>query len=167
MDKNISQKKLEKLLELNRQISLEHNFTKRIKIISDTLKEILKVDRCSIFLHDKDTKTMWSVYIDGVSYIEIPDNLGIASEVFNTKKHIIVNEPKKDSRFNPSIDKGSNYVTKAILAVPIMGFGGRILGVMQFINKLDGVGKFKEEDIEIVNYVINHISAYLEQMTQS
>jgi len=67
---------------------------------------------------------------------------------------------------NKDIDKGSGYATKAILAVPIMGYGDRVLGVMQLINKLDGVGKFNEEDESVLGYVMGHISAYLELMLQ-
>ena len=60
------------------------------------------------------------------------------------------------------IDKGSGYETKAVLTVPILGFGDRVLGVMQLINKLDGIGKFTQDDEKILSYIMAHISAFLE-----
>ncbi len=166
MAKKISERKLNKLLELNKKLVLEDNFSKKIELISSAIKEILKVDRCTIFIHDDSTKSLWSVYIDGVSYIEVPDSKGIVSEVFKTKKTIIVNDAQNSALFNSDIDKGSGYETKEILAMPIMGYGDRVLGVIQLINKIDGSGKFDKDDEEILEYVIGHISAYLEVMLQ-
>ncbi|RLA80854.1 MAG: hypothetical protein DRG78_10175 [Epsilonproteobacteria bacterium] len=166
MAKQINEKRLNKLLGLNKKLVLEDDFTKKIEIISTSIKEILEVDRCSIFIHDESTKSLWSVYVDGVSYIEIPDTKGIASEVFKSKKSMIVNDAQNSPHFNKDIDKGSGYTTKAILAVPIMGYGERVLGVMQLINKLDGIGDFTKEDENVLDYVMGHISAYLEMMLQ-
>ncbi len=166
MAKEISERRLNRLLELNKKLVLENSFSKRISLISQTIKDILNVDRCTIFIHDEDSKSMWSVYIDGLSYIEVPEDKGIAGEAYRTKKTIIKNSLQNDKLFNSSIDKGSGYVTKSILAVPILGYGGRILGVMQLINKIDGSEGFSEEDEKILSYVIGHISAYLEVITQ-
>ncbi len=165
MAENISARKLNKLLELNKRLVLEDNFSKKIELISNSIKEILKVDRCTIFIHDESTKSLWSVYIDGISYIEVPESSGIVSEVFKTKKPIIINDVKNSELYNSDIDKGSEYETKEILAMPIIGYADRVLGVIQLINKLDGNG-FVDEDIKVLEYVMGHISAYLEVMIQ-
>ena len=166
MDKTINDAKLNKILELNKKLALENDFNKKIKLISKAIKEVLKVDRCTIYLHDNSTKSLWSVYIDGISYIEVPDDIGIAGEVYKTKKTIVVNDTKHSPYFNETIDKGSGYETKAVLTVPILGFGDRVLGVMQLLNKLDGTGKFTKEDEKILSYIMAHISAFLEVMIQ-
>jgi len=166
MAKNISERKLNRLLELNKKLAQENDFSKRIDLISNTIKNILNVDRCTIFIHDANSKSMWSVYIDGISYMEIPDDKGIAGEVYRTKKKIMLNNVQNDPNYNSIIDEASGYITKCILSVPIMGYGGKILGVMQLINKIDGHCGFDEEDEKVLEYVINHVSAYLEIMVQ-
>jgi len=166
MAKEISERRLNRLLELNKKLVLENDFSKRIKLISDTIKDILKVDRFTLFIHDKNSKSMWSVYIDGVSYIEVPDDRGLAGEVYKTKKVLILNDVQNDKNFNSNIDEGSGYTTKSVLAMPIIGYDGSVLGVMQLINKVDGSPGFSEEDQKILSYVIGHISAYLEVMVQ-
>lgn len=165
MAKNISERKLNRLLELNKKLVHENDFAKRIDLISNTIKNILNVDRCTIFMHDSDTKSMWSVYIDGISYLEVPDTKGITGEVYRTKKTIMLNNVQNDPNYN-SIDEASGYITKCILSVPIMGYGGKVLGVMELINKLDEHSGFNEEDEKVLGYVLNHISAYLELMMQ-
>ncbi len=166
MAQEIDKRKLNRLLELNKKIVAQNDFSKRIKLISDSIKEILKVDRCTIFIHDENSKSLWSVYIDGVSYIEVPDNKGIASEVYKSKKSVVINDVQKNAHFNSQIDAGSGYTTRSILAVPIVGYGGKVLGVMQLVNKIDGSSGFNEEDEKILGYVIGHVSAYLEVMDQ-
>ena len=103
MLKNISERKLNRLLELNKKLVLEDDFSKRIELIGSAIKEILKVDRCTIFMHDSNTKSLWSVYIDGLSYIEVPDSSGIVSTVYKTKKPMIVNDAQTSPYFNASI----------------------------------------------------------------
>lgn len=165
MAKKIDRQKLNQLLELNKKLFLEENFANKIGLISDVVKEIINADRATLFMHDSTTESLWSVYVDGISYIEVPDNMGIVSEVFKTKKTLIVNDAQNSSKFNSNIDKGTGYVTKSILSVPILGFGNIPLGVLQLINKLDGDKKFTDDDTEVVLYIISHISAFLEQMS--
>ena len=166
MARNISERKLNRLLELNKKLGLENDFSKRIELISNSIKDILNVDRCTIFLHDSNSKSMWSVYIDGVSYIEVPDDKGIVGEVYRTKKTIVSNNMKSDPNYNNLIEEASGYITKSILSVPIIGYDDKILGVIQLINKTDGSSGFNEEDEKVLGYVMNHISAYLEVMMQ-
>ena len=164
MAKKISERKLNRLLGLNKKLVLEDDFSKKIELISDSVKDIINADRCTIFIHDESTHSLWSIYVDGISYLEVPDNMGIVSEVYKTKKNMIVNDAQKNPMFNSDIDKGTGYTTKAILSMPILGYGDIPLGVMQLINKVDGSSGFSEEDEEVLNYVMSHISAFLEIM---
>ncbi|MBE0491763.1 MAG: GAF domain-containing protein [Sulfurospirillum sp.] len=166
MDKKISERKLNKLFELNKKIVLEDDCASRVIIISECIKDILKVDRCTIFAYDEENNSLWSVYIDGLSYLELPNEKGIVAQVFQTKKSMIVDDVSRSEFFNPQVDKASGYVTRSILAVPILGYNNRVLGVMQLINKIDGSNKFNDEDESVLAYVISHISAYLELIMQ-
>jgi hypothetical protein len=87
MAQSISDRKLNKLLSLNKELVLEDDFSKKIKLISSAIKDIIEADRCSIFIHDDSTNSLWTIYVDGISYIEVPDDMGIVSEVYNSKKN--------------------------------------------------------------------------------
>jgi two-component system phosphate regulon sensor histidine kinase PhoR len=57
--------------------------------------------------------------------------------VAKTRKAEIINEVRQDPRWSPKMDELSGFVTRSILAVPIM-HKGRLIGVVEAINKRGG-----------------------------
>jgi HD-GYP domain-containing protein (c-di-GMP phosphodiesterase class II) len=49
--------------------------------------------------------------------------------------------PSVEYAFDRSFDVANNYRTKAILAIPMIGFDENVIGVLQLINPLDGTGQ--------------------------
>lgn len=162
MDGRIDRDKLNRLMKLNSILASDISFIKKINIISETIKDIIKADRCTIFVYDSDTNSFWSAYIDGVSYIEVPDDKGIVSKVFKDKETLIVNDPKVHPNFYVNIDESTGYRTKSILAMPIIGYDNKCLGVIQLLNKLDDDNGFDEDDSKVLKFVINHIATFVE-----
>ncbi len=162
MNGRIDKEKLNRLMKLNSTLASDISFVKKINIVSETIKDIIKADRCTIFVYDSDTSSFWSAYIDGVDYIEVPDDKGIVSKVFKDKKTLIVNDTNSDPNFYSNIDESTGYHTETILAMPIMGYDNRCLGVIQLLNKLDGEGGFNENDSKILKFAINHIATFVE-----
>ncbi|MDX1808542.1 MAG: GAF domain-containing protein [Sulfurospirillaceae bacterium] len=166
MVKDISESKLNKLLELNKKLVSENDHSKRMSLLSDSIKNMLNVDRCTVFMHDEQSSSFWSICLDGISFLEVPDNTGMVGEVLKTQKTIIVNDAKNSPLFNDIIDTSIGYHTKNIMTMPIFGYDKKIIGVIQLLNKIDGSPGFTEEDQKVLSYVISHISAYLEVMMQ-
>jgi GAF domain-containing protein len=54
-----------------------------------------------------------------------------------------------DKRFDSSIDKATGFHTQGILSVPIYDHRGRIIGVTQMINKLDGTD-FDDDNVRTI-----------------
>jgi len=75
-------------IELNEQKSLINGML----LISDKLKELVKVDRCSIYIYDKDNNLLWTTYSDKMKKIVIEANKGIAGKTVQTKKYQIIND---------------------------------------------------------------------------
>lgn len=159
----ISKDKLDILFQLNKDLTQNSDFIDRITIISDTLKELMDADRCTIYVHDEDNKTFWTSYIDGYSYLEVKDNVGIVSEVFRTKKPIIINDVESDPRFYKKLANDVEYRVRSMIAAPIIGFGNRPIGVIQMLNKHNEEG-FTQEDLSILEYTLHHIVAFVEMM---
>lgn len=166
MVKDISKSKLNKLLELNKKLISENDHSKRMILLSDSIKNMLNVDRCTVFMHDEQSSSFWSVCLDGISFLEVPDDTGMVGEAFKTQKALIVNDVEHSPLFNDIIDQSIKYHTKNIMTIPIFGYDKKIIGVMQLLNKIDGSAGFSEEDEKVLSYVISHISAYLEVMLQ-
>ena len=54
-----------------------------------------------------------------------------------------------DPRFNREVDRKSGYRTRCLLAVPLIGYDDSLVGVLQVLNKHDGV--FAPEDEQIAS----------------
>jgi len=157
LDKNM----MAKLMELNVKITQEKDFSKKIVIMSDAIKNIINANRCSIFVHDKNSKSFWTVHTDGISYLELPDDQGIISKVYNEKKIIIDNDVEKTSYSIKNVDQ--RYITKTILSMPILGFDEECIGVVQLLNKNNDIG-FSDIDIKVLEFVINHFRTFIQMI---
>ena len=160
---NLSKDSMAKLLELNIKITRKAEFTQKIKIIADTVKDIIKANRCSIFVHDKKSHSFWTVHTDGISFMELPDNKGIISEVYKKKETIIINDVITENEKILSVDL--NYVVKSIISMPILGFDEECIGVVQLMNKEDENG-FTDLDAKTLQFVVNHFTTFIQLIVQ-
>jgi putative nucleotidyltransferase with HDIG domain len=73
---------------------------------------------------------------------------GIAGWVARHKKPLLVNDAYKDKRFNKDIDKSTDFITKSVIAVPLIR-GQKTIGVLEVLNKNDA-SEFNEKDLAIL-----------------
>lgn len=161
MEYEIGVEKMHQLLELNDFLDSNRDFVDKISHISKTIKDVVHADRCTIFVHDPHSRSFWSAHIDGLSYIEVPEDKGIVSRVFHDQKEMIVNNVREEKSFYSNVDKTTGYFTHSMIAMPILGFGDQSIGVVQLINKTDGT-IFNEEDSAVLHYVLGHIASFVE-----
>ncbi|WP_414529951.1 GAF domain-containing protein [Nodularia chucula] len=112
---------------------------------SITLKtgELLGADRTTIFLLDEEKQELWSILAEGEGKasleIRIPADKGIAGEVATFKKVINIpfdfyQDPR--STFAQAQDKRTGYRTYTMLALPLLNEEGKLVAVVQLLNKL-------------------------------
>ena len=108
----------------------------------------MEADRSSIFLLDEARHELWSRVALGMGeqVIRFPADRGIAGHVITTGEVLNVRDPYADERFNPAVDRQTGYRTRSILCGPLRARDGRIVGVLQVLNKR-GDGPFLAEDI--------------------
>lgn len=148
-----------KLAEFGSKLILKPPLTEGIELIATYAKDIAGASRCSIFLHDKENKILWTTLADKIDTITIDDNKGIAGQTLREQQEIIVNNPYSDSHFLTSIDVKSGFMTKNIASFPIFDNSKNIIGVLQLLNKKDG---FNSQDIHFIQFFIHYIGSYLE-----
>lgn len=86
---------------------------------------------------------------EGAEWLEgrrIKVNQGIAGWIMNHREAVLINDVRRDFRFSGGIDKSLGIRTHSLIGVPLMA-RGRVLGVIEVINKRGGV-KFDETDLE-------------------
>jgi sigma-B regulation protein RsbU (phosphoserine phosphatase) len=99
----------------------------------------------------------------GVSEIRLPMGKGIAGTVAATGETVVVHDAWADPRFDSSVDRRSGFRTRSILCVPIRNRTGRIVGVLQLLNKRDG--EFGPADLEFLALVSEHVAIGMENAT--
>jgi sigma-B regulation protein RsbU (phosphoserine phosphatase) len=130
-------------------------------ILDFVMKEItlyLEADRSTLYIVDRRKNEIWSKIAQGDQklIINLPVGKGVAGWVAQTGKIVNIPNAYRDSRFNPEVDQQSGYKTKTILCVPVKAKNGRLLGVLQVLNKKNGI--FSREDELFASLYAEHIA---------
>lgn len=155
-------RRLRSLLELGQIIGLDLQIDEMLIRIAQKACEVMEADRCSLFLHDPATDELWSTVALGMrgQVIRIPSGAGIAGHCFRTGETINLKDAYADPRFNKEIDAHTGYRTQSLLCMPVYKRSGLKLGVIQLLNKKDGV--FAREDEAFLTIFGNHASVFIE-----
>lgn len=106
---------------------------------------------------------LYTIVSDATDPIELPANKGLAGAAFTTAKTINIPNAYADSRFNPEVDLKTGYRTKSVMCFPIINSKERVIGVIQLINKLNGM-RFTQSDEELVAAFCAQLAVSLENM---
>ena len=123
----------------------------------------MAADRSSIFLLDEAKHELWSRVALGMheQVIRFPADRGIAGHVASTGELLNVSDPYADPRFNPNVDRQTGYRTRSILCGPLRARDGRIVGVIQVLNKRGG-GPFLAGDVRRFERVMSRCGYAIE-----
>ena len=155
-------RKLQSLLELGQLIALDLQLNEMLLQISEKACEVMEADRCTIFLHEPGRDEIWSTVALGMAgeVIRIPSHVGVAGHCFQTGETINLEDAYTDQRFNKEVDSYTGYRTRSILCMPIYNRAGSRLGVIQLLNKREGV--FAKEDEAFLQTFGNNASVFIE-----
>jgi len=117
--------------------------------------EVVNAECGSILLADSLSKQLIFQYSIGTSPIPsgtaIPWDQGLAGTVFQSAKPIIISDAQKDPRHLESVEKLTGYCTRDLVTVPLKRWEGNPIGVLQVMNKREGV--LTGEDLAILTIV--------------
>ena len=146
-------RKLESLIKVNSIIASSLTKTVVIKNILAQTKKIMNCEKSSILLVDKLTNKLKFVHLSSeeekkyLSDIRLKKGEGIAGFVWEHGKPLLIKDVRKDHRFCNKADKKTKNITISLIAVPLV-VDGKIIGIMEAINKADGK-YFDKFDLEI------------------
>jgi adenylate cyclase len=109
--------------------------------LTQRLKETLGCDRCTFFLVDQTKREVWSKAAIGLEIAEIrlPTNRGVVGYVARTGRMLNLKDVYNDPRFDRSVDQRTGYRTKSMLTMAIKDGEGQVVGVLQALNKAEGI----------------------------
>lgn len=129
---------LNRIFDATTNIALLDPLLVTANIVTEACR-ILECDRATVFTVDSVTQELVLSVAEGARDIRVPIGQGIAGTVAATGETINIVDAYSDPRFNSSADKATGYRTTTILCMPIKFTDGRILGVLQAINKRDAI----------------------------
>ncbi len=142
---------LEQIFYYMNQLVNEKEFSAIIRLLTDMGRTLVNSERASFWYWDVRKKQYWTIAASDSERIMVPEGSGIIGASLQNKETILINQPYKDQRFNPEVDKQTGYVTKSILCMPVTNERGEVIGAYQAINKLNQQGEdgqFDEKDVK-------------------
>jgi len=161
----MDKEKLQKLIELSNILLEATDLNKAIKKATEKIKEIIEVDRVTIFIYSQTTNRLWTYIADGLEKLIIPADKGIVGYVVKNKTIKKVNDTSKEPLFYKEVDEMTGYHTKNILTLPLIGSDNKLIGVIQLLNKKNG--DFTPKDINIAHLFSQYITPPLELLLES
>ena len=141
------------LLDISRKIASIKNLSEILWTIVEFDTKNVDADRGTLFLNDEETKEIYSRVAQGdlTREIRILNTVGIAGGIFQSQVGEIIHDVYADERFNKDVDQETGYKTKNMICSPVRTVNGKIIGVIQVLNK--NKGRFTKDNLEFVNSV--------------
>ncbi|MBM2810914.1 MAG: adenylate/guanylate cyclase with and sensor [Chloroflexi bacterium] len=150
------------LLDVMRSLASEIQLDPLLARIMDKTTEVMQADRSSLYIVDQRTNELWFKVAQGSDLQEMrfPVGVGIAGQVAATGEVVNIADAHDDPRFNPEMDRRTGYRTRSMLCMPMRDSAGKIVGVLQVLNKREGL--FTGEDEELLAAVASQAVIALE-----
>lgn len=123
------------------------NLDDLLALIVDRLVDAADAERGTLYLVDERRNQLYSKVLQDNAIAEIRVNIGegLAGHVAQTGETLNIHHAYSDPRFNPTFDHLTLWRTRNMLVTPMRNPGGKIIGVVQVLNKIGG-GVFTERD---------------------
>ncbi|HYU17195.1 MAG TPA: response regulator [Chloroflexota bacterium] len=128
------------LVRFSKALNDERTFDALLEFIAREAAAVMRAERSSIFLCDRQSNELWARVALGVrdQIIRFPSHLGIAGHSLTTGQSVSVADPYADPRFNADVDRQTGYKTRSILCAPLRARDGQVIGVLEVLNKHGG-----------------------------
>ncbi|MBF0567020.1 MAG: SpoIIE family protein phosphatase [Nitrospirae bacterium] len=135
-----------------------------LRVIIEKTTEVIEAERGTVFIYDESTDELWSYVAIGVGVNEIRFslNFGIAGDVARTLKIANVSKAYDDPRFDCEFDIKTGYTTHSVLCCPMLNQQGRLVGVLQVINK-NNAEVFNSDDEMLLGILAVHAAIAIER----
>ncbi len=154
---------LESMIQVSRSLRSAFDLPSLLQLIIDSIVELADCEKSSILLLDPDTGELRFVAagtdFETLKNIVVPRHSSIAGTIVETREPLVVHDAHSDSRFFAHVDNATGQTTTSIMGVPLE-IGGRIIGVLQALNKHSG--DFDQEDVETLLMFASQAAAAIE-----
>lgn len=156
------------LLDLSKALGSEIDLDALLGVILEKASSVVDAERTSIFVFDQERNLLWTRLAQGLgtTTIELPLGSGVAGDVARTLRIANIADAYADARFNADSDGRTGFRTRSILAAPVLSSTGRLLGVLESVNKVNA-DRFDAHDVTLMVAVASHVAAAMERATHT
>ena len=164
--KKLERKEIEmqSIQQIGKALSSELRIEQLLILIMNEVTRLMNAERSTFYIVDEERGELWSKIAQKAEILEIRLKIGtgIAGHVASTGEIINIPDAYNDSRFDPSTDKKTGYHTRSILCMPIFEptikkkVKPAIIGVLQVLNKIDGI--FTKNDEELLSSISSQVA---------
>jgi sigma-B regulation protein RsbU (phosphoserine phosphatase) len=135
----LSRQDMEAILAVTRALAAPFDLPTMLAEVSRAAMHVLRAERSSVWLHDERTNELVVEVASDLGHVRVPVGSGLVGACALSRRAINVADCYADPRFDPSVDRLSGFLTRCSLTLPLIDHHGRLVGVMQVLNKLNGV----------------------------
>jgi signal transduction histidine kinase len=165
--KDIAQRQAEEMRFLNdvgRILASTLHLDKVLTTIMEQVDEMLVVEAGSLLLTDPATGDLIFQIALGekaseVKPFRVPRGQGIAGQVAQSGKPLVIADVQKDKRHFKAVDRKTQFFTRNILCVPLV-LHAQVVGVLQVLNKKNG--DFTNRDVELLTSISSYAAIAIE-----
>ena len=127
------------ILEVTSALAAPFDLMTMLGEVVAAAKQVLGAERGSVWLRDPATDELVLEVATGMRQVRVQSGVGLVGTCARYRGVINVPDCYADPRFDPSVDKASGYRTRCMLTLPLIDHKDVLVGVMQVLNKIDGV----------------------------
>ena len=130
----------------------EVNLRLLLEKITAGIRGYLACAEASIFIYDSEKEELTFETATGekareLKKIVMKKGQGVAGWIAAKRRGVIIDDCSRDRRHTFMVDQKTHFQTRSLLGVPVI-MGGRLLGVLEAVNKLRG--KFTQADLRLL-----------------
>ena len=159
-------KRLHTLIEVNALISSSLDLDTILENVMSISKKVMNADASSLMRIDEKTNELIYQVAQGTVGQKLKQEFrlkmgqGIAGTVAQEAKPLLLEDAYTHPKFHRAHDDATGYRTKSMITVPLK-VAGRVTGVSQVINRLDGK-PFDKDDLELFISLSSMVAIALE-----
>jgi len=141
----LSQDALTRILEVTAKLAAPYDLVSMLTEVVQAGQSVLSADRGSLWLYHAESHELQMRVPEIKPAPRMKAGTGLVGECLESRQIINVTDAYSDPRFRIETDQATGYRTESILSVPLLGRDQHPVGVMQLLNKHDGVFDSNDE----------------------
>jgi phosphoserine phosphatase len=135
----LSRGEMESILAVTRALAAPFDLSTMLAEVTAAARRVLRAERASVWLLDRGADELVLEVASDIRHVRLPVGHGLVGTCARDRHLLNVPDCYADPRFDPGVDRRSGFHTRCSLTLPLVDHQGDLVGVMQLLNKANGV----------------------------